>query len=253
MPRYRCTVEYLGTPFAGWQLQDGPETVQGVLERALETLARHPVRVHGAGRTDSGVHATGQVAHFDLTEAIEARRIQHSLNALAGPHVRVRGLEACDPNFHARFDATARRYIYRIALRPVALLAPVSWHPVWPFDIDVFAAELNSALGRRDFLNFSVPRDDGKSTECHLLRADVERAGAFLHVHIEADRFLHKMVRSLIGASFDAARGAHPDFQTGGLVRAILENRFPGERFWAPPQGLSLEKVTYPDGYDGGV
>jgi tRNA pseudouridine38-40 synthase len=250
MPRYRFTIEYFGAPFAGWQLQDAQPTVQGELERAIETALRRPdrpVRVHGAGRTDAGVHATGQVAHFDLDdgEEIDPRRLQHSLNALAGPHIRVRGMERCDAAFHARFDATARRYLYRIALRPVALLAPVSWHPAWPFDARLFAAELKSALGKRDFLNFSVPRDDGKSTLCDLLRADTERAGAFLHVHIEADRFLHKMVRSLIGAAFDVARGAH----ASGLVAAILENRFEGERFWAPPQGLSLEKVSYPDGY----
>src|SRR5690606_10627508 len=165
MPRYRFTVEYFGTPFAGWQLQDGPSTVQGVLEHALATALRLPPgagpRVHGAGRTDAGVHATGQVAHFDLDEAADPRRLQHSLNALAGPHIRVRGLEACDAGFHARFDATARRYLYRIALRPVALLAPVSWHPGWPFDAALFASELASARGRHDFLNFSVPRDDG--------------------------------------------------------------------------------------------
>ena len=249
MPRYRFTVEYFGTPFAGWQLQDGPSTVQGELERALATALRLPPesapRVHGAGRTDAGVHATGQVAHFDLDDAADPRRLQHSLNALAGPHIRVRGLEACDAAFHARFDATARRYLYRIALRPVALLAPVSWHPVWPFDPSLFAAELRSARGRRDFLNFSVPRDDGKSTVCDLRRADVEREGAFLHVRIEADRFLHKMVRSLIGAAFDVARGAHAP----GLTEDILAGRFTGERFWAPPHGLSLEGVDYPDGY----
>jgi tRNA pseudouridine38-40 synthase len=249
MPRYRFTVEYFGAPFAGWQLQDAQPTVQGELERALETALRKPVRVHGAGRTDAGVHATGQVAHFHLDDETDPRRLQHSLNALAGPHIRVRGMERCDEAFHARFDAVSRGYLYRIALRPVALLAPISWHPAWPFDAGLFAAELRTALGRHDFLNFSVPRDDGKSTVCNLLRADAARAadeGPFLHVRIEADRFLHKMVRSLIGAAFDVGRGAHPP----GLIRAILENRFEGERFWAPPQGLCLEKVTYPDGYD---
>jgi tRNA pseudouridine38-40 synthase len=256
MPRYRFAVEYFGAPFAGWQLQDGPETVQGTLEKALETVLRRPTRVHGAGRTDAGVHASGQVAHFDVSQEIDPRRIQFSLNALAGPHVRVRGLERCDDAFHARFDALSRRYLYRIALRPVALGADLAWQPPWPFDIDLFAAELRSALGRRDFLNFSVPRDDGKSTECNLLLAQVEKDGAhdvardgvFLNVTVAADRFLHKMVRSLVGASFDAARGAHPM----GLVRAILEGRFVGERFWAPPQGLCLVKVEYPDGYDPG-
>jgi tRNA pseudouridine38-40 synthase len=248
MPRYRFTVEYFGAPFAGWQLQDGQPTVQGELERALETALRVPVRIHGAGRTDAGVHATGQVAHFDSGDEIDPRRVQASLNALAGPHIRVRGLGRCADAFHARYDATARRYLYRIALRPVALLAPISWHPVWAFDAGLFGAELAGAIGSRDFLNFSVPRDDGKPTVCNLLRAEAARAGAFLHVRIEADRFLHKMVRSLVGAAFDVARGAHPP----GLIAAILENRFEGERFWAPPQGLCLEQVTYPDGYSAG-
>ncbi len=248
MPRYRITIEYFGAPYAGWQLQNGPTTVQGELERALETVVRRPVRLQGAGRTDSGVHATGQVAHFDLEESMEPRRLQHALNALAGPHIRVRGMECCDDAFHARFDALSRRYRYRIALRPVALLGPISWHPVWPFDPELFGSELARAKGKRDFLNFSVPRDDGKSTLCDLLRAETVREGAFLHVHIEADRFLHKMVRSLIGAAFDVARGAHAP----GLIPAILESRFDGERFWAPPQGLSLERVTYPDGYSAG-
>jgi tRNA pseudouridine38-40 synthase len=245
MPRYRTTIEYFGAPFAGWQWQDGPATVQGTLERALETFVRKPVRVHGAGRTDAGVHATGQVAHFDLEEAVDPGRLQHALNALAGPHIRVRGTEPCADTFHARFDATARRYLYRIALRPVALLAPISWHPAWSFDAALFGAELASALGKHDFLNFSVPRDDGKSTLCNLRRAETTREGAFLHVHLEADRFLHKMVRSLIGAAFDVGRGAHAP----GLITAILENRFEGERFWAPPHGLCLTQVTYPDGY----
>lgn len=249
MPRYRFGVEYHGAAFAGWQLQDGPATVQGTIEKALGTVLRRPVRIHGAGRTDSGVHATGQVAHFDVPEEIEPRRVQYALNALCGPHVRLRGMERCDDAFHARFDALSRRYVYRLALRPVALLADLSWHPPWPFDAGLFRDELRSALGRHDFLNFSVPRDDGKSTACTLLLAETERNGAFLNVTVAADRFLHKMVRSLIGASLDAARGAHPP----GLVRRILEGRFEGERFWAPPEGLCLAKVEYPDGYDPGA
>ncbi len=245
MPRYRFTVEYFGEPFAGWQLQDGPVTVQGALEEALATVLREPVRVHGAGRTDAGVHATGQVAHFDCAGEPEARRVQHGLNALCGPHIRVRAMERCRDDFHARFDALSRRYLYRIALRPVALLDSISWHPAWAFDAGLFADELASAAGKHDFISFSVPRHDGKSTVCNLMRAEIKRVDHFLHVTIEADRFLHKMVRSLIGAAFDVARGAHPP----GLVRAILEGRFAGERYWAPPHGLSLEKVSYPD-YD---
>jgi tRNA pseudouridine38-40 synthase len=157
----------------------------------------------------------------------------------------VRGLEPCPPDFHARFSALSRHYVYRIALRPVALLDGISWHPPWPFDSAVFTAELRSALGKRDFLSFSIPRHDGKSTLCDLTSVETARAGAFFEVRITADRFLHKMVRSLIGAAFDVARGAREP----GMIHAILEGRFDGERFWAPSKGLCLEKVRYPD-YD---
>lgn len=244
--RYRFLVEYLGTPFAGWQLQDGPLTVQGALEQALLTALRAPVRVHGAGRTDAGVHATGQVAHIDVDDAApEPRRLQHSLNALCGPHIRVRGMERCAPDFHARFDALSRRYLYRIALRPVAVLASVCWQPPWPFDPALFADELRGATGRRDFLNFSVPRDDGKSTVCDLRRAETVREGHFLHVTVEADRFLHKMVRSLVGAAYEVARGA----EAPGLMARVFAGEAGGSPFRAPPTGLCLEEVTYPDGY----
>jgi tRNA pseudouridine38-40 synthase len=253
MTRYRFAVEYFGEPFAGWQIQDNAASVQGELEKALETALRPasgaPIRVTGAGRTDAGVHATGQVAHFDIPDDsgidLQPRRLQNSLNALCGPHIRVRGLEPCAPDFHARFSALSRQYVYRVALRPVALLDPVSWNPPWPFDPELFVAELKTALGKHDFLSFSVPRNDGKPTLCDVNLVQATRAGAFLEARIRADRFLHKMVRSLIGASFDVARGA----QAPGLIRAVLEGRFDGERFWAPPRGLCLEKVGYP-GYD---
>ena len=249
MTRYRFAVEYFGEPYAGWQVQDNAVSVQGELEKALVTVLRlpesSPARVTGAGRTDAGVHASGQVAHFETETDFEPRRLQNSLNALCGPHIRVRGLEVCPPDFHARFSAEYRQYVYRVALRPVALLDGISWHPPWPFDPELFTAELKTALGRHDFLSFSVPRNDGKSTLCHVTRVETARHGAIFEVRIRADRFLHKMVRSLMGASFDVARGAHAP----GLIRAVLEDRYDGERFWAPPRGLCLEKVGYP-GYD---
>ena len=247
MPRYRFTVEYFGAPYAGWQWQEGAVTVQGELERALKTVLREEIRVTGAGRTDAGVHAMGQVAHFDCggTVSVDPERLTRSLNALAGPDICVRDLEPCPLEFHARYSASSRRYRYRIALRPVALLREISWHPVFQPDPDLFRSELNDAVGRRDFLNFSVPRGDGKSTRCHLIRVEAGVDGAFLKVVVEADRFLHKMVRSLVGACYDVARGAHAP----GLVRNILAGAFQGERTWAPARGLCLEKVAYPDNY----
>jgi len=245
MARYRFAVEYFGAPFAGWQLQTNGPTVQGELERALETVLRQAVRITGAGRTDAGVHAVGQVAHFDFDGELEPGRLERSLCALTQPHIQVRRLESCPSDFHARYSALSRRYLYRIARRPVALMRELSWHPGFPMDLELFRAELLKIIGKHDFVNFSLPRDDGKPTLCTLVRAEVESEGSFLHVRVEADRFLHRMVRSLVGACFEVARGMHAP----GLVEAIFEGRFQGSRIWAPPQGLCLEKVTYPD-YD---
>ncbi len=243
MARFRFAVEYFGAPYAGWQLQENAVTVQGELEKALETALRQPVRIIGAGRTDAGVHAVGQAAHFDFKGEIDPDRLMHSLNSLTRPNIQVRRLEPCSDEFHARYSALSRRYLYRIALRPLVMLREWSWYAGASLNPDLLRAELQTALGDHDFLNFSVPRNDGKSTRCRLMRADVEREGDFLHIRVEADRFLHKMVRSLVGAGYEVARGAHAP----GLIQAVFEGKFEGQRLWAPPQGLCLEKVTYSD------
>lgn len=243
MARYRFAVEYLGSAFAGWQFQPGQATVQGELEKALATCLRVPTTVMGAGRTDSGVHASGQVAHFDCEADLEARRVQKSINALTPDTIFIRALERCEPEFHARYSALSRLYRYRIALRPTALHAGMSWHPGLPIDIARFSAALAEVVGTHDFVNFSLPRDDGKRTDCEVLRADAEADAAFLTVTLEANRFLHKMVRSIVGAAFDVGRGAIPE----GSLRDILAGRFRGERNWAPAHGLCLEKVAYKD------
>jgi tRNA pseudouridine38-40 synthase len=243
MPRYRFAVEYLGTAYAGWQIQPGQATVQEELQSALKVCLREEVDVVGAGRTDAGVHALGQVAHFDCAAELDVRRVERSVNALTSGSVFVRRLEACDGNFHARYRALTRLYRYRIALRPTALFGHMSWHHGYPMELDSYRAELREVVGARDFVNFSVPRDDGKSTDCEVIRADAESHGDFLVITLEANRFLHKMVRSIVGAGFDVARKAQPP----GLIKKILAGTHGGEWTWAPAQGLCLEKVSYSD------
>lgn len=243
MGRYRFAVEYLGTDFAGWQIQPGQATVQSELEKALEVCLRVPTAVVGAGRTDAGVHGSGQVAHFEGEDGLDVRRVQGSVNALTSDSVFIRRLEACAPDFHARYSALSRLYRYRIALRPTALYGNISWYPGMPLDPDLFRRALKDVVGPHDFVNFCVPREDGKSTLCNVLRADVEADEVFLTVTLEADRFLHKMVRSIVGACFDVARGALP----GALIKDILAGSYAGERTWAPARGLCLEKVVYRD------
>lgn len=263
MPRYRFTVEYLGSAFAGWQIQPDAKSVQGVLESALATALRGQFTVEGAGRTDAGVHARGQVAHVDLPEGVDTRSLQRSLNALCGGDLAVRGLEACADTFHARYSALARRYCYRISLRPSPLNAATAWWPKRKLDVQALRKELPAALGEHDFVAFSIPRHDGKSTLCHVTRFEmtfdsaagiIQAAGQedLLCLHIEANRFLHRMVRALVGAAVEvAAGGAEP-----GLIARVLadhgghaKTEKPLRWTWAPPQGLCLEKVTYAD-YD---
>ncbi len=267
MQRFRFKVEYIGSQFAGWQIQPEQITVQGELEKAFKTCLREDITVFGAGRTDAGVHALGQVAHFDCKTDLDLRKVERSINALTSDAVCIRDLEPCAPDFHARFSAQSRLYRYRIALRPTALYQAISWYHGYPLDLDLFSASLSQALGQHDFNAFSVPREDGKSTVCNLLQAKIERGSLggsrvevstrtgsissssmaeiidqdFFIITIEADRFLHKMVRSLVGASFDVARGALPF----GLIPNILSGNFSGERTWAPAKGLCLEEVKY--------
>ena len=241
--RYRFAVEYLGTEYAGWQIQVGHPTVEEELEKALSVCLRTPVNIVGAGRTDAGVHATGQVAHFDFDGALDPRKVERSVNALVSDNIRIRRLEACSPEFHARFDAVSRQYLYRIALRPTALYKGLSWYSGFALHHELFQRELAVVEGIHDFVNFSVPRKDGKSTDCNVLKAEARVEGNFLMVRIEADRFLHKMVRATVGACFEVARNAKPP----GLVQSIFDGAYAGEWTWAPARGLCLEKVVYKD------
>ena len=245
MGRYRFAIEYQGTAYAGWQVQSGQPTVQEALETALRICLRAEVGIVGAGRTDAGVHARGQVAHFDFAGELEPRRVEHSLNALTPVDICVRRMESCAEDFHARYDAVSRTYHYRIARRTGSLMRHMSWFPGFRLDEEALRSELRSVMGLHNFVNFSVPRDDGKSTDCDLLRVEVIGDREFLTVIVEANRFLHKMVRSLVGAAFDVARGARP----AGLSREILSGSYRGEWTWAPAHGLCLERVAYKD-YD---
>lgn len=254
MPRYRFTVEYLGSAFAGWQIQPDAKSVQGTLEAALATALRGQFTVVGAGRTDAGVHARGQVVHVDLPEGVNTHTLMRSLNALGDGALAVRGLEACEATFHARYSALSRRYCYRITRRAAPLHAATTWWPKRKLDLQALQGELSAALGEHDFVAFSIPRHDGKSTLCRVQHFDMtyDPALDLIGLHIEANRFLHRMVRALVGAAIEvAAGGAKP-----GLIARVLkgdqasaeENR--PRWTWAPPQGLCLEKVTYAD-YDG--
>ncbi len=242
--RYRFKVEYDGTEFHGWQVQENARTVQAELEQAFETALRKPVKVSGSGRTDAGVHSSGQVATFDWGAPINEYALTKSINALTPSSIAIRELSLCHNDFSPRYDAEYRYYIYTIFTRPRAINRDFGWDcSSLKIDIEKIKQEAPSFIGTHDFISFCVPRNDGKSTDCTLEKFDLVPIDGGFELHIQGNRFLHKMVRAMVGILIDVGRGHHPV----GSINAIFNNTFKGERTWAKPHGLNLAKVHYPD------
>ncbi len=243
--RYRALLAYVGTQFHGWQRQENaPRTVQAVLEEALERLGRADVRAHAAGRTDAGVHADGQVVHFDLDRPREPARILEALNTQLPWDVRVMEVSAAPPGFHARRDAAWKEYRFRwsrarvIAPRDSLFVAPLSPRA----DAGRMRAAARELPGERDFEVFGVRLSGEDSTVRRLYFVRIEERGEEIRALFRGDAFLRGMVRSLCGVLADVARGKAPV----GRVRELLET---GNRRLlspkAPACGLTLERVHY--------
>jgi len=248
--RYKFICEYNGSAFSGWQEQPNAKTVQNELETAFSIALREKISIVGSGRTDAGVHARGQVAHFDFERGIgklSLRSVERSVNALSDKNVCIRNLEPCPSDFHARYSAKERYYQYAICTDPIVLGSEMVWQCGCKLNASLMEKEAKSFLGEHDFNAFSIPRNDGKSTVCSITA--FTSVGAYgnmpLYVtqtwHIRGNRFLHKQVRSMIGLLFDVGRGR---FEPGVAAR-IFSGEFKGERTWAPAQGLTLESVGY--------
>ncbi|HSV30026.1 MAG TPA: tRNA pseudouridine(38-40) synthase TruA [Candidatus Omnitrophota bacterium] len=245
MPRYKLTIEYDGTPFCGWQRQDNGESVQGVIEQACLRFCQAEVTIVAAGRTDSGVHATGQVIHVDLPKDFAADRVRDGLNHHLKPHpVAVRAAEAVDDDFHARFSATGRAYLYRIVNRraPLALDRDRAWRVPVALDCDAMQQAANHLLGHHDFTTFRASECQAKSPMKTLDVLQVTRQGDDIAVVTAARSFLHHQVRNMVGTLKLVGEGKwSPDD-----VRRALEarDRAAGGPT-APAGGLYLTGVRY--------
>lgn len=239
---WKLVVEYDGTEFAGWQVQPDARTVQGELKRALATVLREEVRVTGAGRTDAGVHAAGQVA--SLATAADLRGALRSVNAVLPRDVVVRSAEPAPAGFDARRHAVRRHYRYRMHPGPTALHRRFAWvvdrHP----DAAAMAAAAARLPGRRDFASFASGIEPDEGTECFLERIGVEPRGPFLDVDVTANRFLRKMVRTIVGTLLEVGRGARPPEWIDDVI-ASRDRRAAGPV--VPPEGLCLVAVDYPN------
>lgn len=244
---YKATIEYDGTDFLGFQVQPDGRTVQGELQAALARLNHgQPVKVRGAGRTDSGVHATGQVVDFFLAWHHGDAVLLRALNAILPPDVAVRELERAPEGFHPRFSATSRVYRYTIWNAPQRspLARRTSLHVAEPLDEAAMAAALQFLLGEYDFASFGQPTQ-GESTVRRLLRATVSRNGPWLYVELEATGFLYRMVRRIVGSLLLVGRGERPP----EWLREVLLARDPAAaRPSVAPVGLCLTAVRYDKG-----
>jgi len=245
MTRYKLTIEYDGGPFMGWQRQKDQPSVQGALEKAAEAIDGAPVDVYGSGRTDSGVHALAQIAHLDLVKDLRADKARDALNFhLAELPITVLDAQIADSEFHARFDATAREYLYRIIDRrpKLALDRGRLWRIPVKLDVDAMHHAAQELVGKHDFTSFRDKQCQSKSPVKTLTELSVLRAADEIHIRAKAPSFLHKQIRSVTGTLAEVGMGK----MTSREVRKALEAK---DRTAcgpvAPPDGLYLVKVSY--------
>jgi tRNA pseudouridine38-40 synthase len=245
MPRYKLLIEYDGRPFVGWQVQGNGVSVQGVLAAAVASFCGESVHVQGAGRTDAGVHALGQVAHIDLAKPWDADTIRDAINAHLRPHpVVVLAAEPVADDFDARFSARQRHYVYRIINRrpDLTLDAGRAWRAPRPLDASAMHKAAQCLVGRHDFTTFRAAECQAKSPVKTLDRLDVERDREELRVLASARSFLHTQVRSMVGSLVQVGEGR---WSPEDLVRALAARNRNACGPVAPPDGLYLVRVDY--------
>jgi tRNA pseudouridine38-40 synthase len=242
--RWKCTCAYDGAPFAGWQSQAGGTAIQDMIEARLAQIFKTPLRIHGSGRTDAGVHARGQVFHFDAAWRHEPAKLLAALRSGLPPAIQIRTVRAVAADFHARFGATGKRYAYHVHLGDAdPFTRPYCWPVFRPLDLAAMRAAAAVLLGRHDFRAFTALNGpEREDTVRDLRRLDVVRRGRRVTITAEANGFLYKMVRSLAGVLVAVGEGR----LTPADVRDLLAARVRTARVeTAPPQGLFLEKVFY--------
>ena len=246
MARFKLTLEYDGAPFVGWQRQDNGPSVQAALEDALRALTGRAVEVVGAGRTDAGVHALGQVAHIDLAdERFDGRKLREALNYHLKPApIAVLAAAAAPADFHARFSATARAYLYVIVNRraPLAIDRGRAWQVRQPLDVAAMAAAAEPLLGHDDFTSFRAAQCQAKAQCKPLDRLTVTREGDEIHIEAGARSFLHHQVRNIVGSLKWAGEGKWTAREVAAAL-AARDRAAAGPT--APADGLYLVSVAY--------
>ncbi|MGH9312339.1 MAG: tRNA pseudouridine(38-40) synthase TruA [Vicinamibacterales bacterium] len=243
MARFKLVLEYAGTRYSGWQIQKNARTVAGELERAIREVTKaKKLEVYGSGRTDAGVHAIAQVAHLDVATTLPPETLRRRVNDELPADINILAVETVSHRFHARHDATGRRYLYQIAKRRTAFHKPFVW---WVRD-DLDLARMREAAalftGLQDFRSFTDDEPEEKSTKVQVERIEISERDDLILIRIDGSHFLWKMVRRIVGVLVEAGRGA----LTAAEIRKMLsEASGTPARLTAPASGLFLEQVLY--------
>lgn len=242
--RIALTLEFDGTGYVGWQTQANGLSLQQLLEEALARVIGAPVRVHGSGRTDAGVHARGLVAHFDVPRELPLTAFREGVNRFLPAQVVVRSAVRVADDFHARFSARGKWYRYAVQPGPVRLplLARTSWHCHYPLDVSAMQAAARDFVGRHDFARFRTSGCDARSTERELFACTVEEAGELLLIDVRGSGFLRNMVRIIAGTLVEVGRGRRP---AADIPRLLAGDSHLPSGLTAPAHGLCLMEVWY--------
>lgn len=245
--RVALVIQYLGTHFHGWQWQPNQRTVQAEIERALEQAVGLPIRLHAAGRTDTGVHAAAQVAHFEAPVRVPAHRWKDILNSRLPTDILIRGSAAVSPTWHARFSALWRRYRYLLYTDacPNLFIRPFSWHYYHePLDVSMIQLALNPLVGRHHLAAFHRAGSKRPHSWVDVQEAWCQRQGGFIVIEVQASGFLYGMMRLLVGLLVQVGRGQRsPD----DFTELWTTERRDQVKYAAPAQGLCLLRVGYPE------
>jgi tRNA pseudouridine38-40 synthase len=242
LPRFKIEIQYIGSSFSGWQKQDNGPTVQEEIESALSKLNKGKrISVTGAGRTDSGVHASGQVAHFDFDTDMPSCKLKDAINGNMKGSVRINSCGAAKSDFHARFSATARKYVYTCRTDGNILDGNLVWQ-TGPLNLDILNNAAGCIVGEHDFTSFSKQNPEVENRVCNVSHSAWFEKEGIVNYEVKANRFLHHMVRYLVGTMVEISRGKITMEAFQQLVNKPAENV---RIYKAPPQGLRLEKVIY--------
>jgi tRNA pseudouridine38-40 synthase len=243
MSRYKLTVEYEGTRYSGWQMQKGGKTIQGeILDACRELFGNGEIDLFGAGRTDGGVHALGQVAHLGVETDLEPLRIKYGINDRLPPDICIVKVEEAHQKFHARHDANARSYIYQISRRRTAFGKKFVWWIKDSLDIEKMREAAKNFPGLKDYRSFTDEDQEQSSTKTEVLHASVNDFGDLIVFHVIGSHFLWKQVRRMTGVLVEAGRGKLSSEEISSFFR--VKSDMPA-KLTAPPSGLFLERVYY--------